>query len=120
MNCFELCWGDVAMSRSRLLTLLCVALICATLIGHGPNTAVAMPSHQIASRGQTLVERESDSQSILTLFPELKSLTAPLWVQEGLRAYYRTSAATVLWRAMVISTKTVMPRPTDVRSSNAR
>lgn len=95
MNCFELCWGDVAMSRSRLLTLLCVALICATLIGHGPNTAVAMPSHQIASRGQTLVERESDSQSILTLFPELKSLTAPLWVQEGLRAYYRTSAATV-------------------------
>jgi hypothetical protein len=83
------------LSRSRLLSLLCAAAVCLAVFGVSSSSVMGLPSQLIGSRGPALIERESDSQSILDLFPELKSLPAPLWVQEGLRVYYRTSAATV-------------------------
>jgi len=66
----------------------CLASALASVMG--------LPSQLIGSRGPALIERESDSQSILDLFPELKSLPAPSYgFKKGLRVYYRTSAATV-------------------------
>jgi hypothetical protein len=87
--------GDVALSRSRLLSMLCAAAVCVAVFGVSSDRVMGLPSRLVGSRGPALTETGSGSQSILDLFPELKSLPAPLWVQEGLRVYYRTAAATV-------------------------
>lgn len=80
------------MLRSRLALACCIALsLC--LVNMSPSMAAFYSP--LGSRGASLIDRAAEVGSATDFIPEARNLPAPSWVREGLRAYYRTSSATV-------------------------
>ncbi|MCR4427516.1 MAG: hypothetical protein NUW23_15255, partial [Firmicutes bacterium] len=87
------------MLRPRLVLVSCIALaVVSAGLGLGPSVTCTVAP--LGWRGQEpLSYASSDQGPFVRFFPELKSLPAPPWVREGLRAYYRTGAATIPYPA---------------------
>lgn len=104
------------MSRSRYAHLMCLAVLVSCLA----TAANAAPLQTgLGWRGPGFSQTTSANDPLLKSFPELRTLPSPVWVREGLRAYYQAAAATVAnpLPAARDGEKPPLPRAADIAAT---